>query len=170
MKKLLFVIVFVSVIFFGYQFLTEQFLEPSNETNMNEKEQQEYLDSFGVMDENIQNETTMLSFEQCMEMSYAYKTYSCVSGMVGNDTTTLVNMDVVKTENVDETGKNIYNLFANNKAIIDMKVVLNKTETDTDKGLYVYEGTFDLLQDSEHPLYWITVKDGEIIRIEKKGA
>ena len=170
MKKLIFVVGFICLVFFGYQYLVDLWLEPKDEISMDEKEKQEYLESFGVMEEQLVNETAMLSLEQCMEMSYSYDTYSCVSGMLGTEDTDLINMEVIKTDDPYATGKNIYNLFSQGKVIIEMDIQWIQSESDKETGVFVYEGNLTLLQASAKPEYIFTVKDGIILQVEQKGV
>lgn len=161
MRNIIFAIVFILVIFFGFRYLQGWLTEPISEVNMSEKEKDTYLEELNQITGEGLQDTTMTTVKQCFEMANAYNIYGCLSTMITDD-------DLLSTsESIEEEakGRAIYDLIGNNKPIIEMNFK-RLPESTEEEG--IYEVSFLLLQESKRPIYTFTVKEVEVVKVIKE--
>jgi len=157
MRKLIFAVLFIGSIFIGYSYLSDKLLKPGDETNMDRKEKEEYLNSFDVLSEEERYESVMLSFQACMEMASAYKNYDCVASTVTDPEYANPN------ESLKDNGLTIFNKLSKGKAVIEFEYVLNRVLSEENH--MVYDVKLILLQDSSNPKYQFVLSDYKITSI-----
>ncbi|WP_338657149.1 hypothetical protein V6B14_23220 (plasmid) [Sporosarcina psychrophila] len=162
MKKMIFGVIFIGLVFFGFRYLQSTLTEPKSEVNMNDDEQVQYLEEMNEISGEGLQDTIMTTLKQCFEMAYAYKTYSCLGTMI-TDEEFMSSKDL----DMDEKGERLYNMFSNDKPIIEMNYERSNASTELN-GLF--EVSFLLLQESELQVYQFNVEETEVVKITKGGS
>ena len=159
MRKLLFAVAFIALVFFGFQYLQKKFTEPISEINMTEDQEEKYLEELNEISGEGLHDTVMTTLKQCFEMAHAYNTYACLGSMIRDE-------GFMTSEGMDdnEKGEALYNLFSNNKPIIEMN--FNRLP-QSDETAGVYEVNFMLLQESKRPSFILHVEETDIVKVEK---
>lgn len=159
LKKLLFAVLFIIVVFFGFRYLQGKLTVPISEINMNSEQEEKYLEELNEISGEGLQDTTMTTLKQCFEMANAYNTYACIGNMINDES-------FMSSKGMDDDvkGKALYDLFSNQKPIIEMN--FNRLDgSDDAKGIYAV--SFMLLQESKQPIYFFHVKDTVIEKVMK---
>lgn len=161
MRKMIFAVVFIGVVFFGFRYLQTWLTEPISEVNMTEEEEDKYLEELNEISGAGLQDTTMTTLKQCFEMAHAYDLYSCIGTMI-------IDEEAFPTADKDVSGKGkaLYNFISNNKPIIEMDF---ERQAESTEDIGIYRVSFLLLQESKRPTYQFHVKENEVIKINKEA-
>lgn len=129
---------------------------------MNEEEQNQYLAEMNEISGEGLQDTIMTTLKQCFEMAYAYNTYACLGTMITDE-----EFMSSKGLEADEKGKRLYNMFSNDKPIIEMNFERSNESTDL---IGVFDISFLLLQESKQQFYRFVVEETEVVRITKGAS
>lgn len=162
MKKMIFAVIFIGLVFFGFRYLQSTLTEPKSEVNMNDEEQLQYLEEMNEISGEGLQDTIMTTLKTCFEMAHAYDTYSCLGTMI-TDEEFMSSNDL----DLDVKGKRLYNLLSNDKPIIEMNYERSDESTEL---IGVFEVSFLLLQDYKPKVYQFIVDGTEVVKISKGGA